>query len=686
MLWTRGRDVHGVAQRGRELPEDARTPRRPSRASPSLASARPCEVERPRLPHLVARTGEEPARLAQVGGALLEAGEQVSRDLGAAHQHPCRAARRRARPQRGRGAAALRGVRRRWPASPPSVASTSGHRSASPERRASRRAVRSSASAPSACPRSRSTMPDHLVPDRGDVRGRGRGPARPRAVARAASGSAKSVRSSSSASARSTAPSLRIRADHLCGFHSAERRRGASVASMGDWMIGNDRRRRTHRPAARPPRGQRRTGRVGHRGTGRLHLRLPSRPRAGAVPRTSTTFEARGARLDKGVLAEPPRRDDVRLLDGELVRYVLAERPGGESVPDVLDLLEAERAAPAARPRPTTGSTSPPAAAAAARCARPSSRRRPASPSRGRPGRPQQKKSCDVSVVVVDTGWNPPSGTDPRTPWLDGRHRRRRGQRPRPAALRRARHVHRRRRALRGPGDRRLRRGLRDRRASVAAASWSPTSSQQLEEALTHDPQVINLSAGCRTRLDRPSIALREVPPHGTSRKRDCVLVAAAGNDSWAAPFWPAAFDWCVGVGLARPRRTRVGLLQLRRLRRRLRARPQPRQRVPRRDLRVPREPGQGRRTGVQHRAGPVERYVVRGAGRGRADRPPDLRDRLVGARRRATPSWPARRTTPTRWSARTSSCASPTRTTPDRAAVRRRASRWWRPCARRGR
>ena len=70
----------------------------------------------------------------------------------------------------------------------------------------------------------------------------------------------------------------------------------------------------------------------------------------------------------------------------------------------------------------------------------------------------------------------------------------------------------------------------------------------QLEQALRHDPQVINLSAGCRTRRDRPSIPLRKFHRRHLEG-RDCVLVAAAGNDSWAAPFWPAAFDWCVGVG-----------------------------------------------------------------------------------------------------------------------------------------
>ncbi len=163
----------------------------------------------------------------------------------------------------------------------------------------------------------------------------------------------------------------------------------------------------------------------------------------------------------------------------------------------------------------------------------------------------------------------------------------------------------------------------------------------QLEQALRHDPQVINLSAGCRTRRDRPSIPLRKFHRRHLE-ERDCVLVAAAGNDSWAAPFWPAAFDWCVGVG-SLDRDGRVSLvLQLRGLRRRLRAGAQPGQRVPRRHVRVQRDAGQGRHPGLQHRHGAVERHVVLSAGRGRPHRPRDQRDGRVGTRTRATPCWAA--------------------------------------------
>ncbi len=249
--------------------------------------------------------------------------------------------------------------------------------------------------------------------------------------------------------------------------------------------------------------------------------------------------------LGDGLFTDPPVRDDVRLLDGELVRYVLPDRADGQSVADVLDLLEegglrrgaaspdhwvhvspgggGGSACPATEPE-ETGLTEP-----------------------WPPESPQKKKACDVSVVVVDTGWNPPSASDPRTPWMhdiDGDDE------------------------LNGP-DLRPYAGHGTFIAGVVRCMAPETKIfvegfaiggvggggilesdlvVQLEEALDHDPQVINLSAGCRTRDDLPSIAF-EVFHRTRLRKRDCVLVAAAGNDSWAAPFWPAAFDWCVGVG-----------------------------------------------------------------------------------------------------------------------------------------
>lgn len=311
---------------------------------------------------------------------------------------------------------------------------------------------------------------------------------------------------------------------------------------MSDWKIGSDARRRTT--------DQLRDFRAANDGQVAWDTEAPAdftyvyHPHRVLVQAGDVEdFERAVAQLDKATLGEPPRRDDVRLLDGELVRYVLADRPDGQSVPDVLDLLEADGLRPgAASPdhwvhvSPGGGNLCPAIEPEETGLKEP-----------WPPVSPQAKKSCDVNVVVVDTGWNPPSGTDPRTPWLDGVT----GDDE-----------------LNGP-DLRPYAGHGTFIAGVVRCVAPETKVfvegfaigglggggvlesdlvVQLEEALTHDPQVINLSAGCRTRLDLPSIAL-ETFYRTRLRKRDCVLVAAAGNDSWSAPFWPAAFDWCVGVG-----------------------------------------------------------------------------------------------------------------------------------------
>ncbi|CAM3602732.1 S8 family peptidase [Nocardioides zeicaulis] len=312
---------------------------------------------------------------------------------------------------------------------------------------------------------------------------------------------------------------------------------------MGDWKIGDDARRRTTDQLRELDRAN--DGQVfwdTEAPADFTYLFHPDHVLVGAED--AEAFEAAVARLDKGVLDEPPRRDDVRLLGGDLVRYVLPPRRGGESVPDVLDLLEAGglrrglatpdhwvhvapgggggSACPAVEPM-ETGLTEP---------------WPPVAP---------QEEGREVKVVVVDTGWNPPSGSDGRTPWLEGVE----GDDE-----------------LNGP-DLRPYAGHGTFIAGVVRCLAPMTDVfvegfaiggvggggilesemvLQLEEAMTHDPQVINLSAGCRTRMDLPSIAFARFHRRHL-RGKDCVLVAAAGNDSWAAPFWPAAFGWAVGVG-----------------------------------------------------------------------------------------------------------------------------------------
>ena len=257
-------------------------------------------------------------------------------------------------------------------------------------------------------------------------------------------------------------------------------------------------------------------------------------------------FEAAVARLDKGVLGDPPRRDDANLLDGELVRYLLGDRPGGESVPDVLDLLEASGL--------RRGAASPDHWVHVAPGGGPGGTLCPAIEPEETglvepwpPLVPQHKVACDVRVVVVDTGWNPASGSDPRTPWLHGVHGDDEANGPdlRPYAGHGT--------FIAGvvrcvaPETKVFVQGFAIGGLHGGGVLESDLV-HHLEKALDHDPQVINLSAGCRTRMDLPSIALEKFHRKHL-RHRDCVLVAAAGNDSWAAPFWPAAFDWCVGVG-----------------------------------------------------------------------------------------------------------------------------------------
>lgn len=72
---------------------------------------------------------------------------------------------------------------------------------------------------------------------------------------------------------------------------------------------------------------------------------------------------------------------------------------------------------------------------------------------------------------------------------------------------------------------------------------------KQVHDALSRSPDIISMSAGGYTRGNVPSLAFQVLWEERLSQLGGIVLVAAAGNDGRTAPFWPAAFPWCVGVG-----------------------------------------------------------------------------------------------------------------------------------------
>jgi subtilisin family serine protease len=88
-----------------------------------------------------------------------------------------------------------------------------------------------------------------------------------------------------------------------------------------------------------------------------------------------------------------------------------------------------------------------------------------------------------------------------------------------------------------------------ERVLGVSGLTWESRLIKQIHDALARSPDIISMSAGCYTRRNIPPLGFQTLWEERLSQLGGVVLVGAAGNDSRAAPFWPAAFPWCVGVG-----------------------------------------------------------------------------------------------------------------------------------------
>jgi subtilisin family serine protease len=84
---------------------------------------------------------------------------------------------------------------------------------------------------------------------------------------------------------------------------------------------------------------------------------------------------------------------------------------------------------------------------------------------------------------------------------------------------------------------------------SIGGAALESDVVWGLVRALDQAPDVINLSAGTRTRADRPLLSFELFHALYARQLAGTAFVAAAGNDGDRGPFWPAAFPWVTAVG-----------------------------------------------------------------------------------------------------------------------------------------
>jgi subtilisin family serine protease len=158
----------------------------------------------------------------------------------------------------------------------------------------------------------------------------------------------------------------------------------------------------------------------------------------------------------------------------------------------------------------------------------------------------RQTDGSGVVVSVVDVGWHPPAATDPISPWLAG---------------------------VTGDDESLdlddipaygghgtfvagvVRCFAPEAVVQVegflvhAGASFELDVVAQLVEGLAIKPDIISLSAGTYTRMDRSLLGFDRFYKDYLSKLKNTVLVAAAGNDGTDSEFWPAASDWALGVG-----------------------------------------------------------------------------------------------------------------------------------------
>lgn len=246
----------------------------------------------------------------------------------------------------------------------------------------------------------------------------------------------------------------------------------------------------------------------------------------------SETFEHSGEARHEPVegltlFALPPRLDDTNQPDERTLAELDAALGAGVVAPDHLLYVTACFMCPATEPN---------------------------SPGRDRPW-PRETRDTDrgagVRIDVVDTGWWKQAAQDPEAPWLaygvDGD-----AEQINPAAI----HPY----GGHGTfvaGVLRCQAPQADVRIhgmlTQGGAIFESNLMQQLDIACFGEdvPDIVSISGGTHTYNDQPLKTFEHLAlKHNLINNPNApLIVAAAGNDKTSRKFWPAAFDWVVGVG-----------------------------------------------------------------------------------------------------------------------------------------